>query len=210
MTSSRRAREVARTKEDILLAAAKALARGGPEAATMQAIAKEAGFSAASLYEYFGSKQEIFTGLMELLDSQLLAAFDTPIPKGLTLRQKLELLLRHAFTLADERREIFQLFTTIDPNVLCHAHASRRGGPPDSGILQFGRRLTEWLRGNATREELGGHTHEDAALLLVGVAFAYFHQWLAGGAGERITDRVDHVLELAFGGLQPVARRKKP
>jgi len=45
----RRAREIARTRQDILEAAARAFARNGYQAVTMQEIAREAGYTAASL-----------------------------------------------------------------------------------------------------------------------------------------------------------------
>ena len=52
--------EVARTREDILLAAARALGRRGFGSVSMQDIAAEVGFTAPALYAYFPGKEEIF------------------------------------------------------------------------------------------------------------------------------------------------------
>jgi AcrR family transcriptional regulator len=58
-TPRRQQRNIARIREDIVEAAARAFSRHGHRRVTMQDIAREAGYTAASLYTYFRSKKEI-------------------------------------------------------------------------------------------------------------------------------------------------------
>jgi len=48
--------------------------------ATMQDIAREAGYTAASLYTYFRSKQEIVEAVMDQLTTEFLQVFEQPLP----------------------------------------------------------------------------------------------------------------------------------
>lgn len=98
-----RARAIERTRQDIVEAAGRVFAEAGYHAATMQAIAREAGFTAASLYTYFKSKEEIFKALLAEMEQTILAVFAAPVPAGLSLQQRLELLLQRQLTLIARR-----------------------------------------------------------------------------------------------------------
>ena len=69
----RRTPQQARAKEKvekILLAARRLIEEEGPAALNTNRIAKEAGLGVGSLYEYFGSKQQIAHALIERLSAQ--------------------------------------------------------------------------------------------------------------------------------------------
>lgn len=114
-SDNRRAREIERTRQDILEAAAREFARSGFHAATMQAIARAAGFTAASLYTYFESKDAIYRALVEDLRARLLAIFELPEPAGLSLAQRLELLLQRQLGLVVERMDALRALTEAAP-----------------------------------------------------------------------------------------------
>jgi AcrR family transcriptional regulator len=74
--SSRRSPTQRRSKdtvEAILQATARILVRDGPDAATTNRIAKEAGVSIGSLYQYFGSREAIVTALAQAHAEEMLA-----------------------------------------------------------------------------------------------------------------------------------------
>src|SRR5664279_1278251 len=75
----RREREIAHARTDIVEAAIKAFARVGLHNATMQDIAREAGYTAASLYTYFKSKQEIVDAMVTQLTDEYIKVFDQPL-----------------------------------------------------------------------------------------------------------------------------------
>lgn len=111
----RRAREIDRTRQDILEAAGRVFARGGFHAATMAAIAHEAGFTAASLYTYFESKDAIYQALLEDMQRRILATYEVPAPAGLSFAQQLELLLQRQLALVAERLDALRLFFDAPP-----------------------------------------------------------------------------------------------
>ncbi len=106
----RRAREIERTRQDILEAAARVFSHGGFHAATMAAIANEAGFTAASLYTYFESKEAIYRALKDDILRRILATYDVPAPSGLSFAQRLEALLLQQLALLAERLDELRVF----------------------------------------------------------------------------------------------------
>src|SRR5690349_21459634 len=101
----RKLEEVARKREGILHAAARAFARGGYHATTMQDIAREAGYTPPSLYAYFDGKEHIFVELAALLSREFIAVFDAPLPAALAFPDRLELLLRRLFEKAESYKD---------------------------------------------------------------------------------------------------------
>lgn len=187
----RRAREIARTRQDILEAAARAFAQNGYQAVTMQEIAREAGYTAASLYSYFSSKEEILEGLKELVLSESLRIFEQPMPGGIPLREKLYILLDRQLEIAKRRRELAALFhlgTAAQAN-FCEMHERR--------IEAF----TEFLRHHASPEELGGFPPEELALMVTGLGGAYFMRWLVEG-DDVVLEKLAAALDVLLAGLR--------
>jgi AcrR family transcriptional regulator len=167
---------MAHIRNDILEAAIIAFGRTGLNNTTMQDIAKEAGFTAASLYTYFKSKQEIVEATIGYLTDEYCRVFDEPIPPALTFRQRFDLVLRRQMELIERRRSAFagflnehtnQNFCTLDSKAHpFHVNFERR--------IQ---RLSEWLQLNATSEDIGGYDPGLLARLCFGMAFGLLHRW---------------------------------
>lgn len=197
MTVDRRQREIVRTREDILEAAARAFASSGFDAATMQDIAREAGYTAASLYTYFKSKQEIVCGLIELLTGEFQRVFEEPLPPGLSFQQKFEIVLMKQLEVLDRRRGLMMTFQTAPGNACDGLHQQMFHD-------NFSRRVSamvEWLKANATPEELGQHEPELVAHVLFGIAFGLVHRWAAAGAKEPIASRAQVITQFFFHGV---------
>lgn len=212
MVVPHRERTAARNRETILEAAAKALAVRGFKEATMQAIAKEAGYAPASLYSYFRSKAEIFEALVALLTKELLATFDEPAPRGLTFTQQLELLLTRQLELADRRREMFQVFFQMRSEA-DFVPRKKGAAPRVRGYALYCQRLAKWIEERATADELGGHPAEQVAHAFVGITNAFFLRWLASDPGERIADQATLILDMFLYGVKgskPAPGAKRP
>jgi AcrR family transcriptional regulator len=166
--SARRAREIEHTRRDIVEAAARVFAEAGFHAATMQAIAHQVGFTAASLYTYFESKDEIFTALVEDLAGAFRATFEAPVPAGLTFEQRLELLLQRQFEVAVARRQALRILFDLGP--------SRRGRGAE-GPVQYLVGLTRFLTDAGATERLRC-TPDEAARVLFGISQATFLPWI--------------------------------
>lgn len=114
--TDRRARAQERTRDDIVEAAARVFAASGFHGATMQAIAREAGFTAASLYTYFPGKDEIWEALIARVKGAIFDTFDEPLPSGLTLAQRLELLVQRQGQIVRENQEALLVILQHEPS----------------------------------------------------------------------------------------------
>src|SRR5262245_42206365 len=172
-STARKQRRVEQTRLEILEAAARAFARSGIDGTTMQDIARESGYTPASLYAYFPGKQAILEGLLGLLRDELLATFDVPTPAGLTFGQSLELLCRRQLELADRRRDALSVF------IACGGGARQFIPREQTGFQLYVPTLAAWLRRAARAGDLRVPA-EEAAVLFAGLMHGFFHRWIRG------------------------------
>jgi AcrR family transcriptional regulator len=207
----RREREIAHARTDILEAAIAAFARVGLHNATMQDIAREAGYTAASLYTYFKSKQEIVDAMVSLLTDEYIRVFDEPVPSGLSFRQRFELVLQRQLDLAETRHNVFVGFLSDHTNESMCASDEAGRAFHDTFERRI-ERLSAWLKANATAEDLGGHAPELLARTLFGMAFGLMHRWGAEKTREPFVKYAPLITELFFHGVsgksKPGARKK--
>lgn len=194
--SPRRERAIARTREEILLAAADAFARAGYRAATVREIATAAGYTPAALYTYFKGKQELCEALIGLVTTEFLRTFAEPLPAGIPFRQKVEVVLRRHLELLDRRRGVMSALFDLPAGTLCKGALS-----PLTGFeLRVGH-FADWMRANATAADLGGHAPEHAARFLMGIGMAFFKGWLSAPERTPLVERVPLILDLFFHGI---------
>jgi AcrR family transcriptional regulator len=186
---TRRAREIERTRQDIVEAAARVFAEAGYHDATMQVIAREAGFTAASLYTYFRSKDEIYEALVEEMKRALIATFDVPAPAGLTFQQRLELLVQRQLAFVTARRSALRVTFDVRPGRL----------GPHTGPAEYLGRLSAFLaEAGAGRLRC---TPDEGARVLFGLLQAMLLPSILGdhepdvGQAGRVTDLFLHGVE---------------
>lgn len=73
---TRRERQRAATREEILGAGRRLLVAGGPTEVTLRAIARELGMTAPALYRYFGSHEDLLTALIAQVYADLTEALE--------------------------------------------------------------------------------------------------------------------------------------
>src|SRR5262245_33597861 len=110
---ARHPKQILRIREAILDAAIAVFARKGFQAATMQEIAREAGYTAPSLYNYYPGKRQIFEALVDRLDEEFVGVFAEPMPAGLHFEQRVELLVRRQLEVTRRRRGAFKIFLAL-------------------------------------------------------------------------------------------------
>jgi AcrR family transcriptional regulator len=200
----RRQVAAARTREEILVAAAHALARRGFESVSMREIAREVGFTAPALYAYFDSKKAIFDGLAQMMADELTATFQAPSPGG-DFRARVTALMRRQLEWVDRRRDAFAVMFAVKMG----GHGIER--PSGGGPLDHLERLTRWVRAATAPGDLGSHTPEDTAALLMGVGQGFFMRWVNSRDGSRLADQTERIIEFFFHGLAgpPAGRRKR-
>jgi AcrR family transcriptional regulator len=183
-----RARAIERTREDIVEAAARVFAEAGFHAATMQAIAREAGFTAASLYTYFSSKEEIHRALLAEMERAILAILDAPVPAGLSLQQRLELLLQRQLALVASRSAALRVALDL-PN---------RAG--QDGHRKFIAPLARFLAADGGAAQLRCPP-EEAARLLFAMVHSVVLPWFLGAEKPEVSRNAARLADLFLNGF---------
>jgi len=195
----RRARQQEASRSDILESAARAFARSGYRASTMQQIAAEAGFTAASLYTYFDSKEAILEALLQSVLEELHATFGAACPEA-TLDARLTALLRRQYEVAERRRAAMAFFERFSvgaeelPARLAD-ELTKRGECP------FTRATADWFARNSKPAELGRSSTDDAAMVLRGISQAFVRRWLRDPRGGLVR-QAPVVVRYTLKGLQ--------
>ncbi len=198
---SRRDRERALIREDILKAAARAFAQHGPKGTTIQEVASEAGYAPAALYTYFKGKDEIFSAIFEGLTQKVLATFDEAMPVGMTFAQRLDLLFHRQCRLAEREKHGFLLFITMRPEP--GPSGSGAGESRDQGFALYAARLTRWFEAEADEGDLTmACSVADAACAFIGIGYAFFQRWLHdGGVATELFEQAPVVVRLFLNGV---------
>jgi len=90
----RKERERQRIREDILEAALAVFSRSGYHNATVEEIARQAGYSTGSLYNYFKNKQDMFTTLVRGIIERMKPRFDQAMERAQTFDEGLDAYLQ--------------------------------------------------------------------------------------------------------------------
>jgi AcrR family transcriptional regulator len=201
---------MARTRQEIVTAAARCLARGGFNAVSMQEIATEVGFTAPALYMYFESREAIFEELFLSIRRELVAIFEPPAAgnkpaaKGstATFSRRLSGLVRRQLEWMDQRRDVFQAVMAL--RMRADSWRPREGGGPACEPLPMlhVRLLTDWLAAEAKGPDVGGYDPGEAASFLLGTMQGFIWRWLKSpAAGQRLADETDQILALFLHGV---------
>lgn len=201
-SDARRQRAFRRTREEILDAAASTFARKGFRGTTVNAIAAAAGYTAPTLYAYFGSKSDIFAALNELVLEEIARTYEEdPLP-GLGFEQRLHLLVRSQLQIAAGRRDAFAVFFAVRP-------LEEPGLNGKSGFEICVERLAGWIRDASTPQQRGGWDAEDLAWALAGMIHASIRRSLRKRAGSEPPREAAAIVELLLRGMRgesPAAR----
>ncbi|NTX07538.1 TetR/AcrR family transcriptional regulator [Myxococcus sp. CA040A] len=107
------------TCEAILTAAARVLVKNGYEAASTNRIAREAGVSIGSLYQYFPSKEGLVMAVMERHRTRSLAGFEAELVRlaSQPLPQAIRALVRQLLTTKLENPRLHQVLHELAPRM---------------------------------------------------------------------------------------------
>ena len=108
--AGKREERKAQNREKLLAAARKVFAEKGLGAATARDIVRETDLATGTFYNYFDSKEEIFTALIEqLADKARVAVRDQRREPGRTVEERVEAAYRAYFELVFEEQELFEV-----------------------------------------------------------------------------------------------------
>jgi AcrR family transcriptional regulator len=145
LSEKRSIRELERrraNREAILHAAEAVICRKGLNAASMDDVAAEAGFSKATLYKYVRGKSELVMELLIHFMEDMAARLEFVLNKPLKPETKLQGLLREILRYQAEKENISRTFI-LDPSHsrIIHAVANDKDNPATEAERAFLRRL---------------------------------------------------------------------
>lgn len=178
-SEERRALQLKSARQGIMLAAARIVIEAGYQATTMRTIAKEAGYTASSLYTYFKSKEEIFEALrVELLD-HFEATIEEELPEGLDFQARVAVLTHRLGRFAEDYEHAVALHVVGGIDV-----AAESGLDRVERMERTTCSVRDWFAKNGTLEERQGHSAEDVADLFHGIMSACMERAFLIGKGE--------------------------
>jgi AcrR family transcriptional regulator len=205
--------EVHAIREAILDAAILVFARKGYQAATMAEIARQAGFAAASLYNYFPGKLEIFDAMVARLDEEYLAVFDEPPPADRDFAGRIEALVRRQLEVTRRRRGVFRIYLSLQGGAgTIPSERAARGHA--ANFRSYMARYADWMRAALAGTGVSGRSGEELAYSLWGLQVAVQTRALSAVAGlspaERLASEeaeVKSLLDMFLNGASGGARR---
>ncbi|MGK0358264.1 MAG: AcrR family transcriptional regulator [Bradymonadia bacterium] len=208
MSKNRRDRQAERSRQDILDAAARVFAGSGYRGATMNDIAREAEYSAPTIYSYFKKKRDILDSLMESTLAAMLAVFDEPVLPGLDLRTRMTFLLRSISRMVDARMPAVITMFKLHTDGL-----SDDDGPLPNAQATFLTRLTRWFAEHVQADE-ARYPPETLAWVLFGLFQGYELHWMmrwapkdgqpdTGCSPPIIGSKNQEILDIFFQGIAP-------
>src|SRR2546423_7114739 len=194
---TRRRMRAPERRAQLLEVARKVFGTSGFHAASMEAVAKEAGVTKPILYDHFPSKKDLY---LALIDADL-AVLHEEVRKALAAptgnRERIRASFQAYFDFVDEHAEGFRLMMqeTVGTDDVFRSNVGR---VRDRIMQEVSDLIVRESQGTIDRDEA-----DDVALGLVGmVETAAQHD--PGGPQERRRRTVDTLVRLAWGGITPL------
>src|SRR6202167_6523119 len=130
--ASRQQARTAATRRKLLQAAEQIFVRDGYEAARLEDIAAQAGYTRGAFYANFDSKEHIFFALLEQWVAQRIAEVNELLRRHAGVKQRLRALREHYAQIAQDRHFAllsleFKLFAVRHPEAHARLRARQRG-----------------------------------------------------------------------------------
>lgn len=148
-------------KHEIIEAAIKVCAEQGFERAKVRDIARTAGIGKGTVYEYFASKEELFTEALRFSIARLGEGMENALTSGVTIREKLLAYARFHHQFLSEQIDTMVLFAQFN----FFSEATRRFLMEQQGIIF--RQLAELVRQGVGSGELRADLDAEAAILVI-------------------------------------------
>lgn len=160
-------------------------AKQGYHGTTVDDIVAAAATSKGAFYHYFSSKQDLFLTLMDALAGLVEAGAEAAIAGEPTALRKVEGALRVVLETAEARRDLVKILLV---------EAVGLGPEFEQKRLEIHRRFAEVIQRHLDRAvaeyAIPPQNTALAAQAWLGTLNEVITQWLVGGGGDRVTDRL--------------------
>lgn len=188
-----------KSREAIVNAAATVFVQHGFQKATVEQIAKEAGYSASSLYHYFDGKDAIYQAVNQNIGRTFVEIAEFVRSTEMPFRARIDELTNRIFEFAESGRDYFLFFLTQRP----FFEWTLNEDAGDDGFEQYRKFLTtvEFIISQGIqREVLIRIQASDLAAFYAGIVRSFFFEWCREGAKNSLTDKTPIVVNLFFRG----------
>ncbi len=198
--AKRRVREAEFAHDIILEAAASVFARKGFHGATMDNIAREAGYSPAAIYKYFENKEAVFSELIKLIMYKINEVFSETPPIPLAFRDYLRWFTTREFEIAEKHRD---LFITIMGQRSSFVDRDKKAGievKAWQAHQAHHEHLVKIMKKGIGEGALRPGDSEDYASAFFGIVHAFAVRWLLAENPYALGTHTDTILDLFLTG----------
>lgn len=213
---SRRDRERERHRQEILQAGERVFVREGYHAATVEAIAREAEFGIGTIYNFFQSKEDLYTRVVEKIAQNFMGNFEEKVLSRADPEEAIAALIELRLTHFEDHRGFFRVFfETVPGSRLDPARAF-----PDNcaGLYdRYTEAVTEVFRRGISEQVFDETDPFYLALCLDGIINAFVSYWSKREPTEPLAVRVEKMKREFLGRIkrpprdeqrQPLRRRE--
>jgi AcrR family transcriptional regulator len=181
-------------KQELLEAAVKLVAQGGVEAATVRAIAREAGLTEGAIYRHYRSKEELYWQAYQRIIEVMIREKEELVARGLSIRQTLREWVRLSYAHYDAHPDAFTYVLLTPPMILA----------AESEITTHqGRLFMETIKQTQTEGRVRSISPELAITLFTGVMLNVPRMINEGTLSGPASQYTDEVADAAWRVLQP-------
>jgi len=198
---TRKERELAQRRAEILATAERVFSESGFVSARMEDIARGAEFAVGTLYKFFKSKEELYAALLQEKSELIRKRVYEELERDVSPAQRIRNVFRARVDLLWKHRDFFRLFFHGTAGMVCDPRA---GFLPHiwEQYLIFLRDLDDTFRAGI---ELGEFRRMDAVMLTLafeGILRAYAQRLYQTEAPERVPAEEEALLEIFMQGAQ--------
>ncbi len=196
---TRREREKAMHRREILEAAKKVFAKKGFAAATVDEIAREAEFSKGAIYFYFNSKEDLFLSLIQQITSELEEKIKKIVGKSGDTENKIESLIETHLSFFERDKEFFQIMASEHPRLEAESE-NRLKEELRERYLRYLDVFEEVMKDGISKGMLKDINPLILATALMGIIHSFTTQWILLGRKDPLLEMKSVILELFLRG----------
>ncbi len=196
---TRREREKAMHRGEILEAAKRVFAEKGFAAATIDEIAQEAEFSKGALYFYFDSKEDLFLSIIRQITDELEGKIREVVGESTDVQDKIESLVNSHLSFFERDKEFFQIIASEHPRLEAETEGRLKGELRER-ILKYLNVIEEVMKEGVSKGMLKDINPSTLATALIGIIHSFIRQWILLGRKDSLLETGPVIMELFLKG----------
>ena len=198
---TRRERQKAMHRREILEAAKRVFAKKGFAASTIDEIAQEAEFSKGAMYGYFEGKEDLFFSLIQEKMDDIEERLREVVESSDDPETKIRDLIETHLTFFEEDRDFFQIIASEQPRLGAETESRLRENMKERCVRGLDL-IEKAMRAGVSAGMLKEIEPRFLATGFVGIIHAFTTNWILTGGGDPLTEMKPIILELFLDGAR--------